>query len=91
MRILIVNVQETNNGVESEANVNLPVSNGHCNNKPVMSRSLMNNSHTRSVLSELNKTGPLSLVEEFGGLFSFACSSLASMLGKGPIIGALMP
>ena len=42
--------QESNHAVESEANVNLPLSNkmnGHCNNKPVMSRSLMNNSNNR--------------------------------------------
>ena len=50
MRILIVIDQESNHAVDSEANVNLPGSNkmnGHCNNKTVMSRSLMNNSHTR--------------------------------------------
>ena len=48
---MIIIVQESNHAVDSETNVNLAVSNnqlnGHCNNKPVMSRSLMNNSHTR--------------------------------------------
>merc|ERR1719410_705347 len=51
--------KESNHGVDSEANVNQPLKmNGHSNNKPVMSRSLMNNSHTSS--SEVDITSFMS-------------------------------